>query len=465
MSNKNLQENCQNGSLSKKKQKYVKNLSKTNGQLKFEKIDCISPISNYNSLTPCSYSTVDCSTHFIGDVSKKLDFSHCTNYGKEGDYDKINLDKFDYPASENSKPSFKKLINFEIEENDYPTNFLTQKKIPKSPYKVLDAPNLKDDFYLHLLDWSSTDLLAVGLDKSLYIWEGKSSNVSLLTSLEEEHLTSVCWMKNGSSLLIGSNSGKIYLWDVEKSKCVTTFHHHSERVGIISKMNTNENLFTSGSQDRSILNYDIRVDSREDPISKYTGHTQEICGLKWSLDDRKLASGGNDNKLVIWSLNKSQPEKKFLSHSSAVKAIDWSPHKFGFLVTGGGTQDRTLKIWNTNTLKLVESIDTSSQVCNIAFSKNSHEFVTTHGYSDNLILIWDSDKMDVKATLKGHKDRVIYLSLGPDSQKIVTGAGDETIRFWDVFIPSKDNPLGESSKNNSNRSNKYSMELKNLSMR
>ena len=82
---------------------------------------------------------------------------------------------------------------------------------------------------------------------------------------------------------------------------------------------------------------------------------------------------------------------------------------------------------------LFRSIDTSSQVCNVAFSKNSHEFVTTHGYSDNLILLWDSDTLDVKATLKGHKDRVIYLSTGPDLQKIVTGAGDETIRFWDVF--------------------------------
>lgn len=449
--------------MSKKKQKHANFLSKTNGDIKFEKIDCLSPMTNYNSTTACS--RVDYSTSIIGDISKKLDFSHCTNLGNVVDYDKINFNNIDFQSSENSMPSFKKLINFHIEENECATNFLRQKKIPKSPYKVLDAPNLKDDFYLHLLDWSSTDLLAVGLDKSLYIWEGKSSNVNLLTTLEDEHLTSVSWMKNGNTLLIGSNTGKIYLWDVESNKCITSFHHHSERVGILAKMNTNEYTFSSGSQDRSILNYDIRQDSRENPTNKYISHTQEICGLKWSHDDRKLASGGNDNKLIIWNMNKSQPEKKFSSHTSAVKALDWSPHKFGFLLSGGGTQDRTLKIWNTNTLKLVESIDTSSQVCNIAFSRNTHEFVTTHGYSDNLILIWDSDKMDVKATLKGHKDRVIYLSVGPDSQKIVTGAGDETIRFWDVFIPVKDNTLGESMKYNVNRNCNSSFELKNLSLR
>jgi cell division cycle 20-like protein 1 (cofactor of APC complex) len=33
----------------------------------------------------------------------------------------------------------------------------------------------------------------------------------------------------------------------------------------------------------------------------------------------------------------------------------------------------------------------------------------------------------------GHSSRVLYLSLSPDGQSIVTGAGDETLRFWNVF--------------------------------
>jgi len=37
------------------------------------------------------------------------------------------------------------------------------------------------------------------------------------------------------------------------------------------------------------------------------------------------------------------------------------------------------------------------------------------------------------ATLTGHTYRVLYLSMSPDGQSIVTGAGDETLRFWNVF--------------------------------
>lgn len=60
-------------------------------------------------------------------------------------------------------------------------------------------------------------------------------------------------------------------------------------------------------------------------IGKFTGHSQEVCGLKWSFDKQQLASGGNDNKLFITSLHHRQSQE-FREHTAAVKAIGWSPH-------------------------------------------------------------------------------------------------------------------------------------------
>lgn len=45
-------------------------------------------------------------------------------------------------------------------------------------YKVLDAPALQDDFYLNLVDWSSHNVLAVGLGTCVYLWNACSSKVS-----------------------------------------------------------------------------------------------------------------------------------------------------------------------------------------------------------------------------------------------------------------------------------------------
>jgi cell division cycle 20-like protein 1 (cofactor of APC complex) len=49
------------------------------------------------------------------------------------------------------------------------------------------------------------------------------------------------------------------------------------------------------------------------------------------------------------------------------------------------------------------------------------------------------------ASLKGHTYRVLYLAQSPDGQNIVTGAGDETLRFWNVFPAKRDNKLKKDS--------------------
>ena len=336
--------------------------------------------------------------------------------------------------------SFSSFLNLDLDDNESTLNFIKQKKIPKTAYKVLEAPNLREDFYLNLLDWSKQDILAVGLDSILYAWNGSNmsvSQISTLNTIECDYYSSLAWTKDASKLIVGTNNGTIEIFDAETQKKISTINAIPERIDIIAPMNISYNIFSFGSQDSAIKTYDMRQATKE--ISSMNGHRQEVCGLKWSPDDRRLASGGNDNKLIIWNISKSDPEQKLSGHTSAVKAIDWSPFRFGYLLSGGGSDDRTIKLWNINTMTLVDSIDTSSQVCNVAFSKNSKEFVSTHGYSENYILVWDFDKMDVKATLKGHKGRVVYMSLGPDSKKIVTGAGDETLRFWEVFNQDKNN--------------------------
>ena len=82
-----------------------------------------------------------------------------------------------------------------------------------------------------------------------------------------------------------------------------------------------------------------------------------------------------------------------------------------------------------------------TQVCNLTWSLTSHELVSTHGFSSttaqNQICIWKYPSLDMVASLTGHTHRVLYLAMSPDGETIVTGAGDETLRFWNAF-PKKD---------------------------
>ncbi|XP_024277429.1 fizzy-related protein homolog isoform X4 [Oncorhynchus nerka] len=281
------------------------------------------------------------------------------------------------------------------------------RKISKIPFKVLDAPELQDDFYLNLVDWSALNVLSVGLGTCVYLWSACTSQVTRLCdlSVEGNSVTSVGWSERGNHVAVGTHKGYVQIWDAAAGKKLFTLEGHTARVGALA---WNADQLSSGSRDRMILQRDIRTPPLQSD-RQLQGHRQEVCGLKWSTDHQLLASGGNDNKLLVWNHSSTAPMQQYTDHLAAVKAIAWSPHQHGLLASGGGTADRCIRFWNTLTAQPLQCMDTGSQVCNLAWSKHANELVSTHGYSQNQILVWKYPALSQVAKLTGHSYRVLYL--------------------------------------------------------
>lgn len=309
---------------------------------------------------------------------------------------------------------------------------MSLRKVSKAPYKVLEAPQLTDDYYLNLLDWSSENQLAVGLNNAVYLWT-PSGTVMKLWELQEGLITSVSWTQDSRFIAVGTSEGIVQVFDPKVACSIRKYSGHTARVGAVS---WNGYLMSSGSRDRSILHRDLR--SSEHYIARLVGHRQEVCGLRWSSEGAYLASGGNDNMLMVWSPESTDPVIKISAHKAAVKALAWNPHQRGLLVSGGGTADRTIRFWDILTNQALQVVETNSQVCCLMFSKLSNELVSTHGYSQNQIIVWKYPTLQKVAVLLGHTCRVLHMALSSDGQDIVTGAGDETLRFWNVFNRPKD---------------------------
>lgn len=87
--------------------------------------------------------------------------------------------------------------------------FLTKKRqINQSPFKVLDAPSLQDDFYMNVLDWSVNDNLSVALGNCLYLWNYKTSELKKLKSYSSNSIpTSLAFDLYSEALVVGTKSG------------------------------------------------------------------------------------------------------------------------------------------------------------------------------------------------------------------------------------------------------------------
>ena len=51
------------------------------------------------------------------------------------------------------------------------------RNIPQTAWRVLDAPNVNNDYYLNLLDWSENNHLCVALDNSVFLWNASDGEI------------------------------------------------------------------------------------------------------------------------------------------------------------------------------------------------------------------------------------------------------------------------------------------------
>ena len=305
-----------------------------------------------------------------------------------------------------------------------------RRRILTAPERVLDAPGLVDDYYLNLLDWSSGNQVAIGLERNVYVWSAESGSVScLLETTPETYVSSVKWSGDGAYVSVGLGNGEVQIWDVEEGTKLRSMHGHETRIGV---MGWNKHILSTGARSGLVFNHDVRVAQHK--VAELVSHTAEVCGLEWRSDGSQLATGGNDNLVTIWdSRSLNAPKFQKTNHKAAVKALSWCPWQNNLLATGGGSYDRHIHFWNTTTGARVNSIDTGSQVTSLRWSPHYREIVSSSGFPDNSLSIWSYPTLVRNIEIPAHETRVLHSCLSPDGQMLATAAADESLKFWKLF--------------------------------
>ena len=162
------------------------------------------------------------------------------------------------------------------------------KRACATPFRVLAAPGLRDDFYLDLVCWSRLDVIAVGLGSRVRLY--RASTLKELCDVGiGDAVASLAWSPDGRRLAVGCASGRIALYDVGRGVVVTPANGHRGRVGCLDWRG---DVLASGSRDRGVACRDVRVSPRK-TVARWKAHRQEVCGLRWSPGGDALATGGN----------------------------------------------------------------------------------------------------------------------------------------------------------------------------
>ncbi|KAK4153871.1 WD40 repeat-like protein [Chaetomidium leptoderma] len=356
-----------------------------------------------------------------------------------------------------------------------PQKPLGNRLLPTAPFKVLDAPNLRDDFYCSVLAYSVTSrTLAVGLGNLLYGW-CETRGVQLLNAGTDPdcYLTSLSFSSTEgckSILAFGRSDrtlGLMSLYDdphpsVARSvptprfemtqpasvaclswKPLSTVRPSKSRIhpGIPVK---NEDLLV-GDEVGSVYYYAVEWPERWEVerhnwagemtlLARIMVHSQQICGLAWSVNGDVFGTGGNDNLCYLLEtakvleahsarrggnrerqagpstmahihgfseaseaeteiqLPQTAPsystivigpgdEKHRWVHGAAVKAIAFCPWQDSLVATGGGSNDKCIHFFHTGSGAALASISVSAQVTSLIWSTTRREIAATFGYA------------------------------------------------------------------------------------
>jgi len=306
--------------------------------------------------------------------------------------------------------------------------------VSTTPERILDAPDLENDFYLNTIDWSKKGVIAVALGRGCFMWHASSGVIQELSTKANRgaYISSVAWAPQHDLLAVGHSDSVMNIHDGCTGTLIRSLQGHDDRVSTIA-WNPNGTI-TSAGRSSDILNHDLRQPERA--AYSLTHHKAELCGLAYS-ESGQLASGGNDNIVCIWDACQPKAPRHVLKHDAAVKALAWSPHSPNVLATGAGLADGHIRLFNSSSGEVIQQRSTGSQVCSLIWSLRDHELLSGHGYSacgeDNKMVLWRSTDFARVATLTGHASRILNMAQSPEGDRVVSVGADETLRFWSIF--------------------------------
>ena len=244
---------------------------------------------------------------------------------------------------------------------------------------------------------------------------------------DQSEISSVALSPDNQIVVTGNRNGTLRLWTISGKPLSPPFKGHKGYIESIV-FSPDGKFFLSSSEDNTVHLWNTSGNPQP-----FKG--QEGFSVAFSRDGDFIVSGGKDGILRLWDRSGQLIGQPFKAHKEKINSVAFSPDN-NFVVSGSG--DQTVGLWDISN-KHAEQVFKESKifrehrisVISVAFSSDGQYIISSD--DENKVVLRDKSGDNVKL-LKGYA-----AAFSPNSQAIVTGNLDKTIRFWDTSA----NPIGQ----------------------
>ena len=271
-------------------------------------------------------------------------------------------------------------------------------------------------------------------DSEIFLWDADTGEhlatfkrppeiASEWEAIDQLDITSLAFSPNGKILANASSEGTIRLWDIDTGRYRTILEGHVTVSSLV--FSPDGKTLASGDWGNTILLWD--VDSGEQR-AVFKGHMDRVWDLAFSPDGKTLASAGWDNTILLWNVDTGSVRHALTEHEWLVMSVAFSPDG---KTLASGSYDKTIRLWDANTGNLratllghEDSIDT------VVFSPDGKTLVSG-SYNDETIRMWDVDAEKQINSITGHWS-LSTAAFSPDKRTAAIVRKNKTIWLWDI---------------------------------
>ncbi len=198
---------------------------------------------------------------------------------------------------------------------------------------------------------------------------------------------------------------------------------HGGTVRTVEFSPVNASLFASAGDNNTIKLWDWRNDT----VTTFRGHSDQVNAIAFSPNGQLLASGGDDWTFKLWNIRQEQ-HIATLEHitdrsRSQIKDVAFSPN--GQLLATAGQH---VKLWEVSRQNEIATLRHDEYVWALAFSPNGRFLAAGDG--GGIVKIWDIQERQVIAQLEGDANAVYAVTFLSDGRTLATAGYQGQIKLW-----------------------------------
>lgn len=213
------------------------------------------------------------------------------------------------------------------------------------------------------LDWSPDGSKLVSFNSAqsvAYIWDVASEKLLLTKPLNVMGMSSVEWSPKGDLIASGTPGNSILLWDSVTGEIVSSIP------GTTADWGPDGSKLATGTIYGSSV--DIRDAQTGEVLTIFTGATDVIYSVRWSLDGSKILAVSADNKVLVWEVS---TQKLILTLPVAkLSNAQWSPDAQQIATA---SLDGVIRVWDTHTGKLLATFSGTEALLTVGWSPDGSQ--------------------------------------------------------------------------------------------